>query len=293
MSKRGADGPPPDFIAVGPPRTATTWLHEVMRGRVGLPDGVKETRYFDRHYAKGPAWYRAHFASALRPAGEFCPTYFFQREVRARVRHDLPGCRIVCTLRDPVARLYSHYRALRRYQYLPSDFESAVRTHPQLRESSRYAAHLSGWIRDFGRERVLVLLYDDLERDPRAFVSTLCRFLGVPVFDLASSPAAYRRINSVRSAPRSRELVALATLLRNWLASHRLHSINAWARESILWNLVRAGGELFPPLPGEVEARCRTRLQPEIDALERLLDRDLSSWKCAPAAAPPRLAASA
>ncbi len=58
------DGAPlrlPDFIAVGPPRTATTWLDQVMRGHVGLPAGVKETQFFIFRYSQGIEWYAAHF----------------------------------------------------------------------------------------------------------------------------------------------------------------------------------------------------------------------------------------
>ena len=102
----------PDFIAVGPARTGTTWLHGVLFQRVSLPKGTKETRYFDSFYDKGIDWYRAYFSDcpADRPVGEVAPTYFQKPEVRERIARDVPGCRIICTLRDPVARAYSLYR---------------------------------------------------------------------------------------------------------------------------------------------------------------------------------------
>ena len=50
----------PDFIHVGPPRTGTTWLHEVLKGHVGLPEG-KSTRFFETEYHRGIEWYADFF----------------------------------------------------------------------------------------------------------------------------------------------------------------------------------------------------------------------------------------
>ena len=106
----------PDFIAVGPPRTGTSWLHRAIAANVGRPRGLKETKYFTENYDKGLDWYSAFFRdypSDLRIA-EICPQYFAFDEARERIRHHIPDCRIICTLRDPVERLYSHWRLVRR-----------------------------------------------------------------------------------------------------------------------------------------------------------------------------------
>jgi len=54
----------PEIIGVGPPRTGTTWLHNVLDGHVDLPHGVKETLYFTTFYHKGFDWYAHHFRHA-------------------------------------------------------------------------------------------------------------------------------------------------------------------------------------------------------------------------------------
>src|SRR5207245_11287355 len=105
----------PDFIVVGPPRTATTWLDTVLRGHVGLPRDVKETHFFARNYRQGLTWYERHFRHcAAEPViGEICAAYFENPQARERIRTHLPKCRIICTLRDPVERLYSYYKLMR------------------------------------------------------------------------------------------------------------------------------------------------------------------------------------
>src|ERR1700753_1105916 len=68
----------PSFIVVGPPRTGTTWIHEVLHRHATLPGPTKETRFFDLHFTRGLKWYLSHFSKANegRPLGEVAPTYF-------------------------------------------------------------------------------------------------------------------------------------------------------------------------------------------------------------------------
>src|SRR5579872_2619142 len=73
----------PEFLGVGPPRTGTTWLHNVLEGHVDLPYGIKETGFFSVYYDKGIDWYARHFryATGERPVGEIS-CYFFEAEAR-------------------------------------------------------------------------------------------------------------------------------------------------------------------------------------------------------------------
>ena len=83
------DGAPlrlPDFIAVGPPRTGTTWLDRVLRGHVGLPAGVKETQFFIWRYSLGIEWYAAHFRDCLDPPKERVPPGGLDRRRAEHVR---------------------------------------------------------------------------------------------------------------------------------------------------------------------------------------------------------------
>ena len=105
----------PEFLGIGPPRTGTTWLHNVLEGHVDLPYGVKETLYFTTFYDKGFDWYARHFryATGERKVAEVCPYFFDTRDARS---HQGASCRTASsssTMRDPVDRLYSMYKALR------------------------------------------------------------------------------------------------------------------------------------------------------------------------------------
>jgi hypothetical protein len=269
----------PDFIGIGPPRTATTWLELVLRGRVGLPEGTKETQFFAWRYDLGLEWYADYFRNCPPdlPVGEFTPGYFDSPLARDRIAHDLPDCRIICTLRDPAERLYSHYRLWRTIGYTKSTFERAAFGHRQLLDTARYADHLQAWFERFGREQVLVLLHDDLLANRQDFLDRVCDFIGISRFDETGVEAANRRVNLVEKAPRSFRTARRAQFVRRKLERHRFHRLTNLCEP--IFRFCSSGGGKFPPLDPELADRIRASLLPQTDALEKLIGRDLSAWK--------------
>jgi sulfotransferase family protein len=273
----------PDFVAVGVGRSGTTWLHQMLTHHVGLPAGVKETDFFLRNYAKGIDWYEAFFKDCdpALPIGEICPTYFSSAEVRARIAEHIPGCRIVCTFREPVERAYSHYKLMRHNVWTRSTFEEAVDRYAEIAEMNRYAFHLKGWQDTFGKENVLICLYDDLESDPQSYLNRVCSFIGIESIAIDDRQAT-ARVNSFPTAPRNRKLAQNARHARDWLRAHRAYFAIRLLDRAGVWRYCFEGGEQFEPIPAEVEARLRMRFRPEVEALEELIGRDLSSWKREP-----------
>ncbi len=71
-------------------------------------------------------------------------------------------------MRDPVDRLYSMYKQLRYRGWLAAEtFEQTLSVWPSMAEGNRYASHLKAWFDHFGRENVLVTMYDELRADPQ------------------------------------------------------------------------------------------------------------------------------
>jgi hypothetical protein len=271
----------PDFIVVGPPRTATTWLDAVMRGHVGLPLDVKETHFFARNYNRGLPWYQSHFlqCAALPVIGEVCAAYFENPQARARIQRHIPDCRIVCTLRDPVERLYSYYKLMRHNGRTELPFEAALVRHKQMLASSRYALHVRDWQADFGTRNVLVVLNDDLAADPQAYLDSITEFLGAGRIVIGDAAPAPSPANTIDVAPRSVRLARNARRLRVWLGSRRLYRTRRLLTKAGVWRFCFGGGQEFPPLDPAVKWRLRDALRPDVESLEKLLQRDLSTWK--------------
>jgi hypothetical protein len=143
---------------------------------------------------------------------------------------------------------------------------------------NQYASNLKGWQQSFGRDNVLICLYDDLEHDSQSYLDAVCDFIGIPRFPLVLS-AALVRLNSFPTAPRNRRLAQNARHMRDWLRNRRAYWLDRLLEQAGVWSFCFNGGEPFPPLDPELEKRLKQRFLPEVEALEQLIGRDLSAWK--------------
>lgn len=269
----------PTFFHVGPPRTGTTWLYHALLDHVSLPvPRFEETWFFDRRYSRGINWYLTCFQYIPdRPVGEICPTYFASAIARERIALLCPGSKIACTFRDPVPRLYSLYRVLRRNGTVNSPFERAIHEDGELLETSRYAFYLKAWLHRFGERNVLITFYGDLISDPRAYVESFCKFIGVEPPDPARIPVRKIESSEAFGVPRFRWLNRVAAVARETLVDRKLGCVVKLFRRLGVRRFLDKGS--FPALDSAAEARLRAELEPEVEALERLLGCDLSHWK--------------
>jgi len=270
----------PSFIVVGPPRTGTSWLHKVLEPHATLPSPSKETRFFDLHFHRGFDWYSWHFPRTSRgPIGEIAPTYFASPEARQRIAETIPDAKIVFIFRNPVERAVSLYRLKLAYGMYRWSFPEALRRDPELITSGLYWSHLSEWRTSFPDHQLLVMIYDDLARDPQAFVSKVATFIGLD--DLTLSQSQLKRVFSTERMTRPRSYLATrtATAFADWCKSRRLDHLVASVRESALIKLFLGGGESLPQLPPETLRELAELFRPEVEALESHLDRPLEHWK--------------
>jgi LPS sulfotransferase NodH len=281
-----APGRLPAFVVAGPPRTGTSWLHEVLQPHAHLPGLTKETRFFDLHYARGLDWYRGHFpvANDGRPAGEIAPTYFASPTARDRIAQAMPHVQLVFIFRHPVQRLVSLYRLKKAYGLVSWSLEGALEKDPELMGSSRYAEHLAGWQRRFPAEQIHVTLYDDLQRDPQSFVNQIADFLGMPRFLLkeGSVEDLHPHASARMTEPKWYLATRAATHIADWCKGRNLDGLVARVRNSKLNELFLGSGAAFPEIPRETKERIGRLLLPETEKLEALLGRDLSAWKRLP-----------
>jgi hypothetical protein len=276
----------PSFFIIGPPRTGTSWLHETLRSHTLLPSPSKETRFFDTHFHRGLKWYLAHYeiGSGKQRIGEVAPTYFASALARERMSRVVRDARIICIFRNPVERLLSLYRLKRAYGMIPWSIEEAIERDAELMESSRYADNLKLWQESFGASNVLAGIYDDLRENPQSFVDSLADFIGVPRFTLTASRRGLVHDSESMTHPRNYYGTRSAMMLAEWFRSRRLDRVVVAFKRSPLRKLVLGGGQPFPQLSTKVSKRLYERFLPEVEGLETMLNRDLSSWKTQKAA---------
>ena len=88
--------PLPDFLILGAQKAGTTALYAYLRQHPDVTGPVwKEVSFFDRHWARGDAWYRGNFPLRVRAraaaVGEASPSYLFHPLAPARAASLVPG----------------------------------------------------------------------------------------------------------------------------------------------------------------------------------------------------------
>lgn len=271
----------PDFLFIGPDKTGSTWIYELLRAHseVFVPE-VKDLYFFDRHYDRGLEWYLSFFADApagARAAGELSHDYLFSPEAAERIARDLPGVRLLTCLREPVERTFSHYLYMVRSGRTREPFERALEAYPELIDNSRYASHLEPWLARFDRGQIRILWFERLKADPREFAGEIFDFLGVsPLegfpYERRVLAAARPRVHGLaRLAKRGADLFRELGLARLVGAVKRSPTVRR-----LLYRTYRR--EEKPRLHPATRARLAERFRPEVERLEELLGVALEGW---------------
>ncbi|NNU79067.1 sulfotransferase [Halovulum dunhuangense] len=273
--------PPAHAIAIGAQKCASSWLHDMLAAHPGIARaGRKELDFFSYHHDRGHAWYRAQFPrTGLR--FENSPSYLHDPRAPGRAHAFDPDARILVTLRDPVARAWSHHlHEIATGHIAPQPFETALRDNPDYLEQGFYARHLAPWVARFGAGRVLVVLTEDIAADPEAQRRRMLDFLGL---DPGPPPARLAERRNVSSLPRS---AALRHALRHCGAAMRglgLDGALARLKRTPPLSTLRHWNEphlatRIPPLAEETRHALGLHFADDMRALADLLGTDTLPW---------------
>jgi hypothetical protein len=186
--------PLPNFLIIGAQKSATRWLRLNLGLHPAIFTSSTEIEFFnnrDRYQDAGVEWYRAQFTgwNGEPIVGEATPGYMFWRHhpdvVAGRIDETLPGVRLLATLRNPIDRAQSAMVHHIEYGSLPPDsvLVDLVRATPPERDRQGiivggwYAASLEPYLERFG-DRLLVVLHDDVDDDPRGVYDAALVHLG-------------------------------------------------------------------------------------------------------------------
>jgi Sulfotransferase domain len=283
----------PDFIGLGAPRAGTTWLYACLFEHPALCLPIKEIHFFsqEQQWRRGYEWYESLFRRCPPAAtvGEFSTTYLAAPLAPERIHARYRDARLVVSLRDPVARTYSHYRhdmASGRLEATAS-FRQALAERPELVEGSRYRSHLTRYLDRFRRDQLLVLIHEDSRRDPQAFVRGVYAFLGVE--SSFTPPSLVARINAAR-VPRFPRVDRALSGTSRFLRDRGLHGLWWFGRRLGLGNRVRVGNwlraanaqpraDVLTGPTADERARLRAILADDVAWVERLAGRALPEWR--------------
>lgn len=287
----------PNFIVIGAAKAGTTALHWYLTEHPAVfMTPTKDPSYFaygvdgegqllwgepEFHSFPVKSWseYERLFADTGQAVavGEASTMYLECPQSAARIRARLPAARIICSLRHPVDRAYSDYlmylrRRGRRLDPARDLTATSVWARPDSRwmRIGRYHAHLSRYYDAFPREQILVVLFDDLRRNPQGFMQDVYRILDVdPAFvpDFTTPHAAGGMPAS--AALEGVFLRSARSPVKHWVPKQTAN----WFRRLRTRTMRQA-----PALPAELRKELTGHFREEIVRTAEVIGRSLDHW---------------
>lgn len=264
----------PDFLIIGAPKSATTWLARNLEAHPQIAVHPEEIHYFSRFHDK---WSLAQYAAKLSGLagdliGEKSNSYLTDSHSAARIRAAIPQVKLIAMLRDPVERAYSSYCMQVDRGRADGDvarFLNPERTPlPHIINNSHYYSLLKVYYDTFPREQLHICLFEDMRHSAASMYRDVTRFLGVPDFE---SDRLHVRFNEKGGDGPGGALARLRWLFHHSpLAGTRLYDTirNAVPVERLFRR--KAQPIAYPAMTEEIRNRLRDYYRPEIELLERL-----------------------
>ena len=193
-----------DAVIAGVNKAGTTSLFVSLSAHPDItPSAIKETGYF-----LPPRWgeplepfsvYESYFRDAVAAPVhlEATPSYLYGgRAVAEAIAARLVDPHVILVLREPVARATSFFKYqkvrlrfpedLPMEEYLavadrlgPDDFRDPANEKYLAFQGGCYADYLPAWLDVFGTDRLRIVWFEDLVREPEATLASVTSFLGL------------------------------------------------------------------------------------------------------------------
>jgi hypothetical protein len=249
---------------IGPQKSATTWVYRALKEHPEIQCSLKDSvYYFDMYYHRGANWYHQHFNKPNAEKKLFDPTPSYIRSPWApeRIYNYNPDAKIICCLRDPIERAFSHYwheKKKKKYRFDFQEVFSNYDLYSSWLEPGFYGKHIKKYLKFFPRDQILCLLFDDLKEDPKRFLQQIYDFIDIK-----------NEFNLSVIGKKANEAGVRQDLI--------IKSIKKIKAKSLVDALGKK--EYQKGIPIETQQRLYKIVKPEIEETENLLNIDLNHWK--------------
>jgi len=290
--------PWPNFLIIGAMKSGTTALYFFLKQHPQVfVSPIKEPNYF---IAGGEATFPQiegarrnisdldtylelfNGASEAVAIGEASHSYLYYSQAIERIRADIPDVRLICILRNPAERAYSHFLFhVRDGREQIKDFSQAIREEENRISSGCQFGHylrrgfyfqqLQKYFAVFPSNQIYVCLYDDLITEPVYLIQKIYQFLGI---DSSFTPEVTTRRNP-SGIPKNQlihNLLVKPNPVKSFLQPllpQRIYRIATTWRDR---NLIK------PEMPADLKQELIRLYRDDILQLQDLIRRDLSCW---------------
>ncbi len=269
-----------NFFIVGAQKAGTSWMYACMYEHPEICIPNKEPHFFSRekNLKKGLNWYLDTYnrCDINSVKGECSTSYLSALEVPEKLYEHNPNAKIIISLRNPIDRAFSQYRNSIKAGEIDSSvtFKEACKKDSSIVEQGMYYEQVKRYFNTFGKENVLVLIYEDIKEDSSLFITNVFKFLNV---DSNFVPSLLnRKVNTART-PR---FVFLDRIM-----IHTAEAMRKIGLEKIVWSVKKGGipallrkfntSKVELTLQESEKANLRSAFKPNIKKLSELIDRDI------------------
>ena len=273
----------PNFLVIGGMKCGTSSLWHYLRTHPQVTvASIKEPGFFveELNWRRGLSWYESLFSpngDGVVAVGEASTQYTKHPKhpgVPERIARYLPDVRLIYLVREPVARMRSHYLHEVTEGYERRPIERALLEDDVYLDLSRYAMQIERYVEHFPPERMLVLPAEDLRERRVETLHRVERFLGIsedfvpPNIDREYNRSEDRKgfRPSVRAVHDVRPVSALASRTPAWMKN--------WTRRFT----TRAVPRERASISDELGARLREELAEDVSKLRRYVGKDFDGW---------------
>lgn len=276
------------FFICGAPKSGTTSLYEYLYSHPDIcMSRPKETGYFFENYEQDLAGFWENHFDHCREAtvlGEASAGNMLHEEVAPRLARHFEDAKLIFLLRDPVERLYSHYRFAINVGYLPptTEFSQIIRDEENewrqtMVELGMYHKHLVRYANHFSRDQMLVLLFKNYTSETGEIVRQCFEFIGVDPDVEVETEQIHNETANLKHPGLYQAIYQLWKPLKNRLPERGLNALFG-IRSAVRGLFFQSGSQEKPQLCSEDRAYLSSLYTEPNARLQEWLQSDLSHW---------------
>lgn len=284
-----------NFFIVGAPKAGTTSLYHYLDEHPEIEmSSHKEPNFFSdlpiqeqgMYYSKNRIdtieKYHGLFSKEDKGVifGEASVSYLFYNEVAEKIKEYNLDAKIIIMLRNPIDRAFSHYLMDYRLGLIKESFESIINKtsknvnahlfYQQYIKVSEYSNQIERYLKEFSKNNLLFIDYEEFKKDTSGIVSRVYSFL-----DLHSEhiPNVYKKYNAF-TMPKNNliRLIYSFVFIRkilNWILPEKLIT----GIRSLLFK-----HDQQPELCKRTRTQLKQYFKADVLKLNQMIDQDFSKW---------------
>ena len=262
-----------NFLIIGSAKSATTSVSNALAQHPDICfSQPKEPQFFSKiDWRNHINSYHALFKTKAKLYGEGSTNYTkfpsFNKSVHSDIHEYNPDMKLIYIMRNPIDRIISHYTHTYNRGYEKNkNIDNAIISQNHYIDVSKYATQITPYIKQFGKEQVLLLFFEDFIAHPQDVLDNVYRFLKVDQLDidtssLNSNKSFNRRVLHYKyDNPKTvwEKIKKIGLIIKNYFNSDFIDS--------------------KPQLSEATKKYIISNVSDDIKTIEKLANKDLSNW---------------